>query len=101
MLGAGVLQRYPPQSHVSPGGVDEPAGPATYDRRRLRLKGLIEPIAHTNRYRITDRRRIATSFTRRTRHVVIPALGALRDTSRPNRRIPLPWRNYDRRSSFE
>ena len=30
------------------------AGRMTYDLRRLRLHGLIERIAHTNRYRVTD-----------------------------------------------
>jgi hypothetical protein len=82
-------------------GVDYRASQATYDLRRLRLKGLIERIAHSNRYRITDHgRRVATLFTRLTKHVVIPALAALRDTSRPSRRTPPPlaaaWRNYDR-----
>jgi hypothetical protein len=82
-------------------GVDYRANQATYDLRRLRLKGLIERIAHTNRYRITDHgRRAATFLTRLTKHVVIPALAALRDNSRPSRRTPPPlaaaWRNYDR-----
>ena len=31
-----------------------PAGRATYDLRRLRLHGLIEPIPHTHRYRVTE-----------------------------------------------
>ena len=82
-------------------GADYRARHATYDLRRLRLKSLIERIAHTNRYRITDHgRQVATFLTRLTKHVVIPALGAVRDTSRPTRRTPPPlaaaWRNYDR-----
>jgi hypothetical protein len=31
-----------------------PAGHMTYDRRRLRLHGLIERVPHTHRYRITE-----------------------------------------------
>lgn len=82
-------------------GVDYRTNQATYDLRRLRLKGLIERVVHTNRYRVTEHgRRVATFFTRLAKRVVIPALAALRDTSRPTRRTPPPlasaWRNYDR-----
>ncbi|MDQ2826544.1 MAG: hypothetical protein M3Y04_06260, partial [Actinomycetota bacterium] len=45
---------------------------ATYDLRRLRLKGLVERLPHTRTYRVTDRgRRIATFFTRLASRVVV------------------------------
>lgn len=73
---------------------------ATYDLRRLRLKGLIERIPGTHRYQITAYgRRIATLFTRLTSRLVVPALTELDKASRPSRRVPAPlaaaWRAYD------
>jgi hypothetical protein len=81
-------------------GVDYRANQATYDLRRLRLKGLIERMAHTNRYRVTEHgRRVATFFTRLAKRVVVPALAALRPARRASRGIPPPlvvaWRDYD------
>ncbi|MDQ6613699.1 MAG: hypothetical protein M3083_02795 [Actinomycetota bacterium] len=81
-------------------GVNYRANQATYDLRRLRLKGLIERVAHTNRYRVTEhRRRTATFFTSLAKRVVIPALSALR-TRRATRRTAPPLaaarREYDR-----
>jgi hypothetical protein len=74
---------------------------ATYDLRRLRLKGLIERIAATHTYRVTTRgRAVATFFVRLAARVVIPVLTELDATSRPPRGSPLPlviaWRAYDR-----
>ncbi|MGH8996908.1 MAG: hypothetical protein ACRDYB_12910 [Acidimicrobiales bacterium] len=74
---------------------------ATYDLRRLRLKGFIERIAGTHRYRVTlYGRRIATFFTRLVTRVVVPALTELDALSRPPRRAPAPiataWRAYDK-----
>jgi hypothetical protein len=73
---------------------------ATYDLRRLRLKGLIERIPSTHRYRVTARgRAIATLFTRLGARVVVPALSELDAFPRPHRGAPAPlvtaWRAYD------
>ena len=81
-------------------GVDYRANQATYDLRRLRLKGLIERVAHTNRYRVTAYgRRVATFFTRLSKRVALPALAALASPRRPRRTTPslsAAWRDYDR-----
>lgn len=74
---------------------------ATYDLRRLRLKGFIERIPGTHRYRVTPYgRRMATFFTRLTTRVIVPTLTDLDALSRPTRREPAPvataWRNYDK-----
>ena len=76
------------------------ASRATYDLRRLRLKGLIERVAGMHTYRVTPRGRgIATFFTRLAARVVVPVLTQLDDVPRPRRRAPLPlvaaWRAYD------
>ena len=73
---------------------------ATYDLRRLRLKGLIERLPGSHRYQVTAYgRRIATFFTRLTSRVIVPALTALDRVSRPSRRPPsalaTAWRAYD------
>jgi hypothetical protein len=72
---------------------------ATYDLRRLRLKGLIERVPATHTYRVTPRgRAIATFFTRLAARVVVPILTGL-DTTRPPRGQPptlvSAWRAYD------
>jgi hypothetical protein len=74
---------------------------ATYDLRRLRLKGFIERIPGTHRYTVTPYgRRMATFFTRLTTRVVVPALSELDALTRPTRREPAPvaaaWRAYDK-----
>ncbi len=57
---------------------------ATYDLRRLRLKGLIERIPGTHTYRVTGRgRAIATFFTRLAARVVVPVLSELDAVARP------------------
>ena len=74
---------------------------ATYDLRRLRLKGLIERIEGTNTYRVTPRgRSFATFLTVLATRVIIPALTDL-DTTRPTPPAPRPlttaWRQYEHR----
>jgi hypothetical protein len=74
---------------------------ATYDLRRLRLKGFIERVPGTHRYQVTAYgRRHATFFSRLTTRVVIPTLTALDAATRPTRRTPTPlaaaWRAYDK-----
>jgi len=73
---------------------------ATYDLRRLRLKGLIERVPGTHTYLITAYgRRIATFFTRLAARVVVPGLTALDKAARPPRTAPssllAAWRTYD------
>jgi hypothetical protein len=73
---------------------------ATYDLRRLRLKGFIERVAGTHTYRITARgRAIATFFTRLAARVVVPMLSDLDNMPRPPQAAPHPlitaWRAYD------
>jgi hypothetical protein len=74
---------------------------ATYDLRRLRLKGFIQPVPGTHTYRVTPHgRTIATFFTRLAARVVVPVLTHLDDTPRPSRPAPQPlvsaWHAYDR-----
>ena len=72
---------------------------ATYDLRRLRLKGLIERVEGTNTYRVTPRgRSFATFLTVLAARVTIPALTDL-DPTRPTPPVPRPlttaWRAYN------
>jgi hypothetical protein len=49
---------------------------ATYDLRRLRRKGLIERLPHSNRYRLTPRgRRVAVLFTKAHGRILTPGVG--------------------------
>lgn len=80
---------------------DYSSAQATYDLRRMRLKGLIERIAGTHRYVVTAYgRRVAVFFTRLTVRVVVPILTELDAVSRPTRSTPQPvataWRSFDR-----
>ena len=51
---------------------------ATYDLRRLRLRGLIERVPRSHRYRVTDEGvRIALCYHRVHRRALCPALGRL------------------------
>jgi hypothetical protein len=73
---------------------------ATYDLRRLRLKGLIERVPGTHTYQVTARgRAIATFFTRLAARVVVPVLTGLDAIARPTRTTPpalvTAWRAYD------
>jgi len=74
---------------------------ATYDLRRLRLKGLIERIEGSNTYRVTNHGlRVAAFFTQLATRVIVPALTDLADLGRPSRPAPRPlaiaWRTYER-----
>jgi hypothetical protein len=74
---------------------------ASYDLRRLRLKGFIERIGRTNTYRVTtEGRRIATFFSQLAARVVVPALTDLAALARPRPPAPRPlthaWRAYER-----
>jgi hypothetical protein len=75
---------------------------ASYDLRRLRLKGFIERIEGTNTYRVTAHGlRIATFFTHLAARVVIPALTDLAALARPHppaapRPLTNAWRTYER-----
>jgi len=64
---------------------------ATYDLRRLRLKGFIQRIEHTNIYRVTHHGlRMAAFFTQLAARVVIPALTNLASLTRPLPPAPGP-----------
>jgi hypothetical protein len=73
---------------------------ATYDLRRVRRKGLIHRIPHSQRYELTDEgRRIAVFFTKTYTRIVNPALAEL-DPQLPDevsRRSPLAraWRDFE------
>jgi len=72
---------------------------ATYDLRRLRLKGLIERVEGTNTYRVTATgRTIATFLTKLAARLIIPALTDLDETC-PQPPVPRPlttaWRAYE------
>jgi hypothetical protein len=80
---------------------DYSSAQASYDLRRLRLKGFIERIAGTNTYRVTAHGlRVAAFFTHLAARVVVPVLGELAALARPHRRAPRPlaaaWRAYER-----
>jgi hypothetical protein len=74
---------------------------ATYDLRRLKRKGLIEKVAHRNRYQLTNLgRRVAVLFTKTYGRVLAPGLSAL-DPHLPEEvmaRSPLTeaWRTFER-----
>jgi hypothetical protein len=74
---------------------------ASYDLRRLRLKGFIERIEGTNTYRVTPHGlRIAAFFSQLAARVVVPALTDLAALARPRPPAALPltvaWRAYER-----
>jgi hypothetical protein len=80
---------------------DYSSAQATYDLRRLRLKGLIERLQSTNTYRVTAHGlRIAAFFTQLASRVIVPALTDLADLTRPSPPAPRPltaaWRTYER-----
>ena len=80
---------------------DYSSAQASYDLRRLRLKGFIERVPHTNTYRVTSHgRRMATFFTKLAARVVVPALTGIEATLRPPKATPQPvrdaWRAYER-----
>ena len=60
------------------------ASRATYDLRRLRMRGLIERIPRTNRYRVTETgQRVALCYCRVHRRALGPALSAVLDQTMP------------------
>jgi hypothetical protein len=74
---------------------------ATYDLRRLRLKGFVERVTGTNTYRVTAHGlRTAAFFTQLAARVVVPVLTDLAALARPKRPAPTPltlaWRTYER-----
>jgi hypothetical protein len=79
---------------------DYSTGQATYDLRRVRRKGLIHRIPHSQRYELTDEgRRIAVFFTKTYTRVVNPSLAEL-DPHLPDdiaRHSPLArsWRDFE------
>lgn len=73
---------------------------ATYDLRRLRLKGFIERVDRTNTYRVTPHGlRIAAFFTQLAARVIVPALTDLAALAPPHRRetrpLTIAWRAYE------
>jgi hypothetical protein len=79
---------------------DYTSAQASYDLRRLRLKGFIERMEGTNTYRVTDHGlRIAAFFTQLAARVVVPALTDLADLTRPRAPVIRPlaaaWRAYE------
>ncbi len=80
---------------------DYSSAQASYDLRRLRLKGLIERVDGTNTYRVTSHGlRVSAFFTQLATRVVVPALTDLADLARPCPPAPRPlvaaWRTYER-----
>jgi hypothetical protein len=80
---------------------DYSSAQASYDLRRLRLKGLIERIDGTNTYRVTPQGlRISAFFTALAARVIVPALTDLAQLERPSPTAPRPlalaWRSYER-----
>lgn len=75
---------------------------ATYDLRRLRLKGLIERIPTTNTYRVTAHgRSFAIFLTKLATRVIVPTLTDLDNAIGPQPPVPRPllsaWRDYEQR----
>ena len=80
---------------------DYSSAQASYDLRRLRLKGFIERIERTNTYRVTTHGlRIAAFFTHLAARVIVPALTDLAKLTRPRPTAPRPltaaWWAYER-----
>jgi hypothetical protein len=73
---------------------------ATYDLRRLRLKGLVETEHGTHTYRVTALGRpIATFFTNLAARAIVPVLTELARPTKPPRSAPsalvAAWHDYD------
>jgi hypothetical protein len=59
-------------------GRDFSPGSVTYDLRRLRLRGLIERVPHSNRYQVTDTGvRTAALYSRTHQRILVPAMADL------------------------
>ncbi len=81
--------------------VEYSSAQASYDLRRLRLKGLIERVEGSNTYRVTPHGlRVSAFFTQLATRVIVPALTDLADLARPSPPSPRPltaaWRTYER-----
>jgi hypothetical protein len=81
---------------------DYTSAQATYDLRRLRLKGLIQRIPGTNTYRVTTHgHSLATFLTKLAARVIIPSLTDLAHPVGPRAPAPRPlttaWRHYQQR----
>ena len=60
------------------------SGRASYDLRRLRLRGLVERLPRSHRYRVTEAgQRVALCYCRGQRRVLAPAHSALFDDKAP------------------
>jgi len=97
---AGLTNRTLRQHMAARWSPDYTTNQATYDLRRMRLKGLIERVEGTNTYRVTPHgRTVATFLTALAGRVIIPALTDL-DSCRPTPPVPRPltsaWRAYER-----
>lgn len=70
----------------------------TYDLRRLRLKGLIERLPHTQRYRLTPLgRRVALFFSKTYARLFQPALASFAPTeSQATLPLQRAWKHVDR-----
>jgi hypothetical protein len=80
---------------------DYSSAQASYDLRRLRLKGLIERLERSNTYRVTPHGlRVSAFFTQLATRVIVPALTDLADLARPSppapRSLTAAWRTYER-----
>jgi hypothetical protein len=72
-------------------------GRMSYELRRLRLRGLIERIPKTHRYRVTPLgRRTAVFLTRLHAHLFTPALAEITEQAPPNRPLRNALDNLDR-----
>ena len=74
---------------------------ASYDLRRLRLKGLVERVEGSNTYRVTSHGlRVSAFFTQLATRVIVPVLTDLAELARPSPPAPRPltvaWRTYER-----
>ena len=71
-------------------GVDYTMSQASYDLRRLRLKGLIERLPHSNTYLLTsDGVRVAVFYTKVHNRVLVPLLAANAPPAPPDLRQAL------------
>lgn len=80
---------------------DYTSAQASYDLRRLRLKGFVERVDGTNTYRVTAHGlRVAAFFTQLAARVVVPALTDVAALARPHppagRPLTAAWRAYER-----
>ena len=85
---------------------DYSSAQASYDLRRLRLKGLIERVEGSNTYRVTPHGlRVSAFFTQLATRVIVPALTDLADLARPSppasRTLVAAWRTTNANSTLQ